>query len=285
MKYGVAIAYSHYTSPEFMRDSAQLLESIGFDALWVPEHVMFFADYASTYPYSDNGRIPGDPEGVLDPFSALTFIAAATDRIRLGTGICLVPQRAPVYTARVVADLDYLSGGRVNFGVGIGWLKEEFANLQVPWQGRAQRCEDYIRLMKALWSPGESSYRSDHYELTPCHFNPKPVQSPHPPIFFGGESDAALRRVATLGDGWYGFNLNPQELLARRAVLQQFVEDADRSFDDIQVVVCPNKYRVTPELVADYRAAEVDQLIVPLMGKDLATLERRAADMWAMLQA
>ncbi|MCZ6458240.1 MAG: LLM class flavin-dependent oxidoreductase, partial [Gammaproteobacteria bacterium] len=120
MHVGVAMAFNHLVSPEFIGAAARRMEAVGFQTLWVPEHVLFFPDYASEYPYSGDGKIPGNPEGVLDPFAALTYIAAHTTTIRLGTGICLVPQRQPVYTAKAVADLDYLSGGRVDFGVGIG---------------------------------------------------------------------------------------------------------------------------------------------------------------------
>ena len=126
MKIGVAMAFNQHSSAAYIRDCAQLVEAKGFHAIWVPEHVLFFPEYASTYPYSSSGRIPGDPEGLLDPFTALTFLAGCTERVRLATGICLVPQRQPVYTAKMVADVDFLSGGRVDFGVGIGWLKEEF---------------------------------------------------------------------------------------------------------------------------------------------------------------
>ena len=122
MKIGVAMAFSQHTSADFIKAAVRLVESKGVHAIWVPEHVMFFPDYASTYPYSNSGRIPGDPEGLLDPFTALTYIASCTQNIRLGTGICLVPQRQPIYTAKMVADVDFLSGGRVDFGVGVGWV-------------------------------------------------------------------------------------------------------------------------------------------------------------------
>ena len=118
MKVSVAMAFSESTEPGFIKEAVQMAEAKGVYGIWVPEHVLFFPDYASTYPYSEDGRLPGDPEGLLDPFSALTFIAAHTERVRLGTGICLVPQRQPVYTAKMVADLDYLSGGRVDFWRG-----------------------------------------------------------------------------------------------------------------------------------------------------------------------
>ena len=233
------------------------MEAAGFHSIWVPEHVVFFPEYESTYPYTADGRIPGEPEGILDPFSALIFIAARTQRIRLGTGICLVPQRNPVYTARTVADLDYLSGGRVDFGVGIGWLKEEFENLQMDFATRAARTVEYIEVMQALWAPGVSEYSGATYQLSPCLSNPKPVQKPHPPIYFGGETDAAMRRVASHGNGWYGFNRDPAATREGIARLETRLREAGRARSDVQVVIGPNVHPVTRETVARYRDAGV----------------------------
>ena len=172
MKISVAMAFSQHTAPEFIKDVVQLVESRGVHGIWVPEHVLFFPDYVSTYPYSDSGRIPGDPEGILDPFTALAFIAAHTQQLSLGTGKCLVPPRHPVYTAKMVADVDYLSNGRVDFGVGIGWLREEFENLDMDFSTRAARTEEYILAMRALWSDGVSEFSGQTVNLQPCHFNP-----------------------------------------------------------------------------------------------------------------
>ncbi len=282
MKIGVAMAFNHITPPAFIGEAAQAVEAAGFDAIWLPEHVIFFPEYESRYPYSANGRIPGDPEGILDPFAALTYIAAHTKRVRLGTGICLVPQRNPVYTARMVADLDYLSGGRVDFGVGIGWLKEEFDNLQMDFGTRARRTVEYIEVMQALWSPGLAAYDGETYQLAPCHFNPKPVQSPHPPIFFGGESEPALRRVASHGDGWYGFNLSPEVLAERLDRLDALLAAAGRSRADAQVYVGPGRDFLNPDAIAEFKALGADQVIVPLMAGSVEKLKPR---MDALLQA
>ena len=121
MKVGCQMAFNDTTSPQYISEAGSVVEELGFHSLWVPEHVLFFPTYESRYPYSDDGKIRGEPRSLLDPMSALTFVSAFTSRIKLGTGICLVPQRNPVYTAKQVADLDYLSGGRVEFGIGIGW--------------------------------------------------------------------------------------------------------------------------------------------------------------------
>jgi probable F420-dependent oxidoreductase len=279
MKIGATMAFNHHTSPAFISDAAQAVEAAGFHSVWVPEHVVFFPDYVSRYPYAADGRIPGDPEGVLEPFVALTWIAAATRRIRLGTGICLVPQRQPVYTAKQVADLDYLSGGRVDFGVGIGWLREEFELLEMPFAGRGPRTLTYLEVMQALWAPGVSSYAGGDYELPDCLMNPKPVQQPHPPVYFGGESDAALRRVVSHGQGWYGFNLSPADVTQRLARLAELADAEGRSLADIDVFVGSSGQPVSPDTVAAYAAAGVDQLIVPLMAGNLDRLHHRIGAM------
>jgi len=276
MHVGVTIAFNHLTQPSYIAQAARFIDDAGFHSVWVPEHVLFFPEYASKYPYADDGRVPGDPQGVLDPFTALTFVAAHTSRLRLGTGICLVPQRQPVYTAKMVADLDYLSGGRVDFGVGIGWLAEEFAALGMDFRVRARRCAEYVDAMKALWRDGVTSFSGETLDIPACYFNPKPVQKPHPPIFFGGESDAALSRVATQGDGWYGFDLDPAGVREHLARLERKLSKAGRSRKDIQVFVAPNRHRVAPETVAAYREAGVDQLIATLFARDIDDLKRRA---------
>lgn len=275
MKIGVAMGFSQRTPVEFIRDAVQLVEAKDVHAIWVPEHVLFFPEYASTYPYSESGRIPGDPEGLLDPFTALTYIAAHTSKVRLGTGICLVPQRQPVYTAKMVADVDYLSGGRVDFGVGIGWLKEEFDNLGADFSKRARLCDEYMDVMKVLWADGVAQFSGPSVELTPCHFNPKPVQKPHPPIYFGGESDAALRRVAAQGDGWYGYDMTPEDLAARLPALDDALAQQQRSRDEITLIVGPNRHPVTAQTVPQYRELGVDQLVVPLGASSLEKLELR----------
>ncbi len=202
MRIGVTLAFDQHTPPALAVEAAQLAEERDFHSLWVPEHVLFFRDYDSHYPYAEDGRIPGDPDGVLDPFSALTFVAAHTSRIRLGTGICIVPQRHPVYTAKQVADLDYLSGGRVDFGIGVGWLAEEFDALGIPFEDRGPRTDECLAAMKALWAGDPAEHAGERFAFSGALMNPKPVQRPHPPILVGGESRPAFRRVARHAQGW-----------------------------------------------------------------------------------
>jgi probable F420-dependent oxidoreductase len=275
MKIGVISGFGTGATPELIAATGRMVEERGFHSLWVPEHVLFFPEYSSRYPYSADGKIPGNPDGVLEPFVALTFLAAHTQRIRLGTGICLVPQRSPVYTAKQVADADFLSNGRVDFGVGIGWLREEFEALGVPWPERGKRTRECLAVMKTLWCDAVSRYQGEFYTLPACLQNPKPVQKPHPPIHFGGESEAALRRVADLGQGWYGFNLAPEALKERLARLETLLAQAGRSRRDVTVTVSPPR-GLDPRALPRYRELGVDQLVVPLFARDLAGLERAA---------
>lgn len=267
---------------EFVQNVAKAAEDLGFHSLWAPEHVVLFDEYASRYPYSDDGRLGGAGGGPVDPFAVLTYAAGVTTRLRLGTGILLVPQRNPVYTAKDVASLDWMSGGRFDFGVGIGWLREEFKALGVPWARRGERTMAYLEVMKRLWAEGTAEYHGEFYDLPACKQHPKPAQQPHPPIYFGGESDAALRRVAEGGQGWFGFNLDPAGAAARLGDLDGLLRANGRSRADIQVSVCPGRRPVNRDEIAAYKAAGVDQVICIVGGRDavgtIQRLEALAAD-------
>lgn len=276
MKIGCQMAFNEFTSPDYIGEAGALVEELGFHSLWVPEHVLFFPEYASSYPYSEDGRIPGDPHSLLDPFSALTFLAAHTDSIRLGTGICIVPQRNPVYTARQVADLDYLSGGRMDFGIGIGWLREEFAALGVPWADRAGRTRECVELMKVLWGDEVSRYSGEYFAVDGAYHNPKPVQKPHPPLIFGGEADGAFRRVAELGQGWFGFNMTPAAMEAHLKTLDGALQAAGRSRDDVQVHISPAASASDAGSIRAIAELGADQIILPLLASNSQKLRERA---------
>ncbi len=278
MKIGViAPAGSPIATPEYVHALGAAVEERGFTSLWAPEHVVLFDEYASKYPYSEDGRIGGGPDtGPLEPFVALSFLASATKRIRLGTGVLLVPQRNPVYTAKSVASLDWLSGGRVDLGVGIGWLREEFAALGVPWERRGERTRSYLNVMRALWRDDVSTYKDEFYELAPCRQFPKPVQRPNPPVFFGGESDAALARVAEIGDGWYGFNLTPASAKERIAQLDMRLARAGRKRSEIRVYGTPAwREPLGPDALAHFADAGLEQLIVSIVARSREDLLRK----------
>ena len=276
MKIGLFVPLAGaYATPGYIETLATEAEGHGFDSLWVAEHVALFDDYGSRYPYAADGRIPVSGEaGFLDPLGAICFLAGKTSRIRLGTGICLVPQRNPVYTAKEVATADCLSGGRVDFGVGVGWLAEEFRAVATPFERRGARTRAHLEVIRRLWCDEVSEYKDEFYELPACRQYPKPVQSPHPPIHFGGESDAALRRVADIGQGWYGFNLDPPELVERLARLEALLAERGRVRSDVQVSVSPYLKGCDEEKLAGYAEAGADQVILTTFAFDEDGLRR-----------
>ncbi len=258
---------------DYLNTLGPAAEERGFESLWVAEHVVLFDDYGSAYPYSDDGRIPAAPEnGLLEPFTSLAFLAARTSRIRLGTGICLLPQRNPVYTAKEAGNVDFLSGGRLDLGIGVGWLAEEFRVAGVPFERRGARTRSYVEVLRRLWCDDVSEYKDEFYDLPACRMYPKPVQTPHPPIHFGGESDAALRRVAELGQGWYGFNRTPDEAADGIARLEAALATAGRSRADVQVSISPYMKPVDADAVRRYRDAGVDRLILVVFALDTGGL-------------
>ena len=267
-------------TPEFVATLGREAEALGFASLWLAEHVVLFDDHVSRYPYAADGRFPASGEaGFLDPFGALGFLAALTSRIRLGTGICLVPQRNPVYVAKEVATADWLSGGRVDFGVGVGWLAEEFAAVGVPFAERGLRCRSYLEVCKRLWCDPVSAYEDRFYRLPACRAYPKPVQRPHPPIHFGGESDAALARVADLGQGWYGFDLDPAAFAERMRRLDALLAARGRKRSDLAISVSPYLRATAPDDLAGYAAAGAGQVILTAFARDPAALRARLASL------
>ena len=257
-------------SAEIVRSLGREAENRGFESIWVPEHVVLFDDYESRYPYAADGRFPGGGDtGLLEPLTALAYLAAVTNRIRLGSGICLVPQRNPVYTAKQVVDLDCLSGGRVDFGIGVGWLREEFEAVAVPFARRGARTDEYLQVMRSLWTDEVSSFEGEHYTLPACRMYPKPVQQPHPPIHVGGESAAAMRRAARHGDGWYSFNRLPDELDGPLERLDAMLAEEGRSRSDVQLTVSPYLNPVDAAAVEAYRARGVDRLVVLCLAFDV----------------
>lgn len=268
------------SSAEILRAVGRETEDRGFESIWVPEHVVLFDAYESAYPYSPDGKFPGGSDsGMLEPLQALTYLAAVTDRVRLGTGICLVPQRNPVYTAKAVTDLDNLSGGRVDFGVGVGWLREEFEAVAMPFEKRGQRTDEHLQVMKALWCNEVSEFHGELYDLDPCRMYPKPIQTPHPPIHVGGESDAAMRRVARHGQGWFSFNRLPEDLPEPLARLDAELAAEGRSRSDVVLSVSPYFNPVTPAEVEGYAALGVDRLIVLCLAFDVDTLRSQLDDL------
>ncbi|HXZ87609.1 MAG TPA: LLM class F420-dependent oxidoreductase [Candidatus Binataceae bacterium] len=252
--------------PATIRLLAEHCERLGFGTLWAPEHVVLFDRYVdSKYPYSQDGAFaaPGTTDW-MDPFIALSYAAARTSRIRLATGICLVPEHNPLVLAKVIASLDFLSGGRFALGVGIGWSSEEFAALGIPFERRAQRTREYIDVMRKLWSEEKSSHSGEFVSFKDVRAFPKPVQRDKVPIIFGGESAPALRRAADYGTGWFGFNLDPAEAAAKVAKLHGLMRERGRALNQVELIFSPYLKSVAPSDLRGYREAGVSEVVMLL---------------------
>jgi len=258
---------SPISTPELLSLIGREAEERGFSCLWVGEHVVLFEEYASSYPYADDGRIPAPPgSGLLEPLNTLAFLAAHTTTVRLGTAMVLLPQRNPVYTAKEVATLDWLSNGRVDLGIGVGWLEEEFRAVNVSWPQRGRRTDEYLEVLHTLWTDETSSYEGEFYSLNPCQMFPKPLQDPLP-IHIGGESDAALKRVARAGNGWHTFNRTPEDLAEPLGKLDGLLAGQGRSRSEITITVCPYFQTLDADIAERYAEAgahAVAALLIPM---------------------
>jgi len=204
MKFGIIFANAGPLGrPEGLTHLAQTAESVGVESLWTIEHVVVPKGYESKYPYGRDGKMPGPESAPMpDPFVWLAYAAAVTTKIKLATGVIILPQRHPFYVAKEAATLDVLSRGRLILGVGIGWLEEEFKAVGVPFESRAARTEESIGALRSLWGDGPSVHRGAHYAWPAVESNPKPVQA-RIPIVIGGHTKSAARRAARVGDGFF----------------------------------------------------------------------------------
>lgn len=249
--------------PRTLRTIAEHAERLGFGTLWAPEHVVLFDRYTeSKYPYSQDGAfaVPSTTDW-MDPFVALTYAAACTSRIRLATGICLVPEHNPLVLAKVIASLDYVSGGRFALGVGIGWSAEEFKALGIPFERRAQRTREYIAVMRKLWGEESTTFHGEFVNVDAARSFPKPVQGGQVPIIFGGESAPALKRVAEYGTGWFGFNLTPEVATAKVEQLKGLMGERGRALGEVEIIISPYLQKVAPGSLNAYQAAGVSEIV------------------------
>jgi probable F420-dependent oxidoreductase len=270
VRIGVALPnYGPLASPDVLARLAALAEARGADGVWVSDHLVAPVGSRSVYPYD---RRP-DPQpgqlGVIEEFYealvTLAFLAGQTRRVRLGVSAYVLPCRNPVVTAKQVATLDALSGGRVVLAIGVGWLREEFAALDAPFAGRGQRTDEYLAVCRALWAGGTASHAGPSYRLPPVRTGPRPAQRPHPPIWVAGNSDAALARAARHGDGWHGIDLAPDELAARVARLRAACAAERRQPGAVGVTLRRSApLDVLARELDAYRAAGVDDLVVGL---------------------
>jgi len=252
MHYGFYIPTRGQTAtPEALEALVQRAEVLGFHSVVIADHIVFPIEIDSTYPYTVSGAFPGQGD-TMEQLVLMTFVAAKTTSLRLVSSVMILPHRNPIVTAKMLATIDVLSKGRVTVGVGVGWLREEFAALQAPdFDRRGAVSNEYLQIFKLLWTQNPATFTGVFYQFKALRCLPQPVQKPHPPIWIGGHSRAALRRVAQYGAGWHpvGANpavpLRPHELQASLDELRRLTEAAGRDFDALTISYKAPLYDVT----------------------------------------
>jgi probable F420-dependent oxidoreductase len=224
---------------------AKRAEVLGFESFWVPEHPIIPVQTSSPYRGSPDGIIPESYSRIVDPFIALARASAATQTIKLGTGICLVPERNPLLLAKEIATLDRFSGGRFLFGIGAGWLKEETEIMGADFPHRWTQAREAILAMKELWTKAEAEFHGTYYDFPPVRSFPKPAQRPHPPILVGGNAPNVLKRVVAWGDGWMPGRVPVEEIRRGCATLRELAEQAGRNPMSLEVMAFggPGQFR------------------------------------------
>ena len=223
MKFGVWVPNCrHMATPDVIRSTAVRAEQLGYDSVWVSDHVVV-----------PNDKIRNFGETIFDPLVTLGVIAGATSRVRLGTTVLIVPYRNAVVTAKMISSLDALSGGRVDFGVGVGWVEAESAVLGVPFAERGAMTDEYLEAMQELWTRRAPSFKGKYTQFDGIVFEPKPLQKPHPPIWVGGHTPPALRRTVRFGAAWHPINRSPAEMRAEGAELARLCKAAGRAMPAI----------------------------------------------------
>jgi probable F420-dependent oxidoreductase len=262
MDFGVMFANTmDFTRPAEALALARAAEDAGFESMWTVEHVVYPEGYESRYPYSPSGRMPGDASSPLpDPLIWLSYVASATTRIRLATGVLILPQRNPLVLAKEVATLDHLSGGRVVLGVGVGWLEEEFNALGVPFRRRGARADEYIEVMRRLWDADHAGHEGEFASFTDVSSNPKPANG-RVPIVVGGHSEAAARRAGRIGDGFFP---GTGDLPVLFDIVRQTAADAGRDPSAVQLTAGHAGMRDDPlAAVAELASLGVSRVVVP----------------------
>ena len=302
MKFGL-----RYCNTGRFIDSAHAVELIvaaeeaGFDSAWTVEHTVIPELHASKYPYSKDGRMAGDRYDLPlpDPLIWMAYVAAHTTRIKLGTGILILPQHNPVVVAKQIATLDLMSGSRVLLGIGVGWMREEFQVLGLPpFEERGAVTDEYIRAFKELWTEDDPHFEGKYISFDDISFLPKPVQKPHPPILIGGSSVAARQRVARFGDGWHTLRQTPRQFAKGRADIFERTEIAGRDASALRFSLSiPIRFTDTPpsapvmdrtaltgtnddiaETINAYKIVGLDEIVLGIssaeMNLNIKTMER-----------
>jgi probable F420-dependent oxidoreductase len=278
MKFGIAVPnFGAFATREQITEIAVLSEELFYDSLWVSDHVIIPASH----------KVFGDT--FLDPLVTLAHVAGSTKKIELGTSVIILPYRNPLALAKMVSTLDTLSRGRVILGIGAGWLEEEFKALGVPFGERGKITDEYIEIMRELWTSDDPEYSGEYARFSDIKFLPKPERKPHPPVWVGGESRKAMERAARYGDGWHPFGLTPGVFREKAEYLKTllppekkegFVMSLRRNIEinDKREFGAEETLRGGMEKIAggikEYGEAGVDHLILYILGRDFKAILR-----------
>ncbi|MDX2378799.1 MAG: LLM class F420-dependent oxidoreductase [Acidimicrobiia bacterium] len=265
MKFGLAFASSIGTDPDSALEITRAAEEVGFESVWGGEHVIFPSTIESAYPYTADGKVPATPDTPIpDPLIWLAYVAAVAPTLRLGTCILILPQRNPLVLAKELATLDHLSGGRVELGIGVGWMKEEFDALGVPWERRGRRNDEYVEALRTIWSGQHVEYHGEFVDFEPLTCTPLPAQGSDIPILVGGDSDVAIRRAARLADGYFPGEGDPVRLAELIAAVRAECVRQDRDPDSVEINAMFGAQMADPPAgIEQMREAGVGRIMVP----------------------
>ena len=246
-----------------LAEIAQHVEALGYDSLWLPEHPVIPIERKTPFPIGD-GQLPEHYNRWVDPFIGLTVVATVTKKIKLGTGICLLPERDPLMTAKVIASLDLYSNGRVILGIGAGWLKEETEVMGTRFSQRWKRLRETVEAMRVLWTQTEARYEGELVQFPAVRCEPKPVQQPGPPVLLGAHGHKALERVARSYDGWFPLVQSIEAFKQDVATLRKLTVEAGRNPETVQVtaIVEPRNGGPSVDELKRYQEAGASRVVV-----------------------
>ncbi|MEE8581576.1 MAG: LLM class F420-dependent oxidoreductase [Myxococcota bacterium] len=274
MKFGILAPYQlgPLERGDYASAFGKLVEELGFESVWAVEHAVMCPDYESTYPYDPSGRSPFSERVIQpDPLIWLAYLAATTTRLRLATGVLILPQHNPVPLAKTLASLDRLSGGRMLLGIGVGWVREEAVALGTRFEDRGQRADEYVEVMRSLWREPVASFDGEFVRFERVVSEPRPVRSEGVPIIVGGHSAAAARRAGRLGDGFYPLRVSDERLAFLRTTMQEAAAECGRDASTIEIT-CSGE--LTAPSAEHHLGLGVDRLVVFPPTGDLDELRR-----------
>ncbi|MEU8795365.1 TIGR03619 family F420-dependent LLM class oxidoreductase [Streptomyces sp. NPDC048643] len=286
MKVGIRIpGAGPWAGPDAISEVSRYAEKIGFDSLWMTDHVALPTKVETPYPYTTDGKFLWSPETpYLDCLTALTWAAAATETVELGTSCLILPWRPLVPTSKTLVSIDVLSKGRLSVAIGVGWMKEQFAALGAPFKDRGRRVTEMVNAMRQMWSDDEVDFDGDFYNLHDFKMYPKPVRGTIP-IWFAGYSEASLRRIAAIGDGWHPLAVGPEEYAGYLATLRTYVEEAGRDMGEITLTARPlRKAPYNAETIEAYGDLGVSHFICDTSFEH-ATLDSAMEELQALAEA